>query len=96
MKIAVVGSKNLKLDISKYIPEETSTIISGGARGIDSLAEIYADNTNIPKLIIKPEYDKYGKAAPLKRNRAVTDCCAVLNRCPSGLLRGSSLEIGGI
>ena len=46
-----------------YIPNETTEIISGGAKGIDTLAEKYADENNIPKLIIKPEYAKYGKSA---------------------------------
>ena len=44
MKIAVVGSRTIKdIDISPYIPQETELIISGGAQGVDMLAEEYAD-----------------------------------------------------
>ena len=43
-------------------------LISGGARGVDSLAEELADRFSIPKLIIRPNYDKYGRRAPLVRD----------------------------
>jgi predicted Rossmann fold nucleotide-binding protein DprA/Smf involved in DNA uptake len=71
MKIAIIGSRNLNIDISGYIPGGASLIVSGGARGIDALAEAYADTMNIQKLIIKPEYEKYGRAAPIKRNEVI-------------------------
>lgn len=39
MKIAVIGSRNLKVEnLEKYIPESTTEIVSGGARGIDTCA----------------------------------------------------------
>ena len=71
MKIVVIGSRVLNVDISKYIPALTTEITSGGAKGIDTLAEKYADENNIPKLIIKPEYTKYEKSAPLQRNKII-------------------------
>jgi predicted Rossmann fold nucleotide-binding protein DprA/Smf involved in DNA uptake len=48
-------------------------IISGGASGIDSIAEEYADKHRISKLILYPKYAVYGKAAPLKRNEIMVD-----------------------
>ncbi|MGN0494185.1 MAG: hypothetical protein ACI4F7_11100 [Acutalibacteraceae bacterium] len=69
MKIAIVGSRNLYVnDFEKYLPEETTEIVSGGAKGIDSSAANYAVLHNIKLTEILPEYNKYGKAAPLKRN----------------------------
>ena len=73
MKVAVVGSRHLELDIERYIPKEISMLVSGGAKGIDTLAEKYADKNNIPKLIIKPEYEKYGKSATLRRNKTIVE-----------------------
>ena len=36
MKVAVIGSRNLVVgDLSKYLPEGTDEIVSGGAKGID-------------------------------------------------------------
>ena len=62
MKVAIIGSRSLiNVEISKYIPENVTEIISGGAIGIDTLAEEVADKRRISKSIIRPEYDKYGK-----------------------------------
>jgi hypothetical protein len=56
-----------------HLPKSTTLIITGGAKGIDELAENYADEKHIPKLIIRPEYNKYGKAAPLIRTKAIIE-----------------------
>lgn len=72
MKVAVIGQRNLFVeDFSKYLPAETTEIISGGAKGIDSCIEIYAAKNNIKVTVIKPEYEKYGKSAPLQRNMVI-------------------------
>lgn len=43
MKLLIAGSRSITdIDISEYIPADTSLIIYGGANGIDSLAEEYA------------------------------------------------------
>lgn len=74
MKLLIVGSRSIKnFDISPYVPTETEIIISGGAEGVDSLAEEYADKHRISKLILRPRYDIYGKAAPLKRNEEMVE-----------------------
>lgn len=74
MKLLVVGSRNIKdFDLKPYIMPEVDTIISGGASGVDSLAEQYADLHRISKYIIRPRYDLYGRAAPLKRNDQMVD-----------------------
>lgn len=44
MKLLIVGSRSIKeFDLSPHISEETEVILSGGAMGIDRLAEEYAD-----------------------------------------------------
>lgn len=69
MKLLVVGSRSIgEFDLSPYIAAEVDTIISGGAGGIDHLAERYADRHRLSKYILRPRYDLYGRAAPLKRN----------------------------
>ena len=74
MKLMIVGSRSITdFDLSPYIPEDVDTVISGGAGGIDSLAEQYADLHRLSKYIIRPRYDLYGRAAPLKRNEQVVD-----------------------
>lgn len=69
MKTAVIGSRGIEInDIGKYIPEDTSEIISGGAKGIDTCAKKYAIEKGIKLTEFLPEYDKYGKGAPIVRN----------------------------
>ncbi len=70
MKVAVVGSRNLSVrDLGAYLPSETTEIISGGARGVDTSAREYANAHGIPLTEILPDYKKYpGRIAPLKRN----------------------------
>ncbi len=73
MKVAVVGSRNLVVLLSECIPAGTTEILSGGARGVDTCARIYAEENGIPYREFPPEYDKYGKKAPLKRNDLLID-----------------------
>ena len=74
MKLLIVGSRSItSFNLSQYIPEGVDTIISGGADGIDSLAEQYADLHRLSKYIVRPRYDLYGRAAPLKRNEQMVD-----------------------
>ncbi|MBR6562911.1 MAG: hypothetical protein IKK70_03120 [Clostridia bacterium] len=74
MKVAIIGSRGItNADIGKYIPPDTTLIISGGARGVDTLAERYADEHGIEKLILLPQYELYGKNAPLIRNKAIVE-----------------------
>ena len=74
MKLLIAGSRSIEnFDLTNYIPPETDLIISGGAKGIDEIAENFADQHKISKLIIYPRYDIYGKAAPLKRNETMVN-----------------------
>ena len=74
MKIAIIGSRNLKVEnLEKYLPKDVSEIVSGGARGIDTSAKEYAVKNNIKLTEFLPEYDKYSRIAPLKRNDLIID-----------------------
>lgn len=74
MKVAVVGSRGLQVNnLEDYLPAETELIITGGARGVDSSARLYAQEHGIELLEILPDYRRYRRAAPLKRNIAIID-----------------------
>jgi predicted Rossmann fold nucleotide-binding protein DprA/Smf involved in DNA uptake len=74
MKLLIAGSRGIsEFDLAPYIPEETDEIISGGANGIDTLAEKYADEHRISKHIIRPKYHLYKRAAPIKRNKEMVE-----------------------
>lgn len=69
MKLAIIGSRNLlKIEIKKYIPKETTEIVSGGARGVDTLAKEFAIKNKLLLTEFLPKYNIYGRTAPLKRN----------------------------
>lgn len=69
MKLLIAGSREITdFDLSKHIESDVDVILSGGAKGIDALAEEYADKKRLSKIIIRPKYELYGKGAPLKRN----------------------------
>ena len=43
MKVAVIGSRSLTINnLGQYLPEETTEIVSGGAKGVDTFAREYA------------------------------------------------------
>ena len=74
MKVAVIGSRSLEVrDLGKYLPPETTEIVSGGARGIDQCARRYALSHGIKLTEFLPDYDTYGRSAPLRRNIQIID-----------------------
>ena len=69
MKLLISGSRGITdFDLAPYIPKNTDTIICGGAKGVDQIAEAYADRMHLAKMIVRPQYERFGRAAPLKRN----------------------------
>jgi len=69
MKVAIIGSRGLTVpDLEKYLPPQTTEIISGGARGVDTSARQHALAYGINFTEFLPQYHKYGIRAPIKRN----------------------------
>ena len=90
MKLLIAGSRSIKdFDFTPYIPENVTEIISGGANGIDTLAEKYADKHKLSKHILRPEYSKYGKAAPILRNHVMVDLADAVLIIWDGRSRGT-------
>ena len=94
MKLLIVGSRTITdFDISSFIPENVDLIITGGADGIDTLAEQYADKMKISKLILRPKYSVYRRNAPLKRNDFMVDICDEILAFWDGLSKGTKHTI---
>ena len=73
MKVAVVGSRSiLTTDISMYI-SDGDEIVSGGAVGVDSCAAEYAKKNGLKLTVFLPQYERYGRAAPIVRNKKIVD-----------------------
>ena len=73
MKIAIVGSRSVTVEnIGAYIAD-AEEIVSGGAVGVDRCAAEYARRSGIKLTEFLPEYDRYGRAAPIVRNKQIVD-----------------------
>jgi hypothetical protein len=68
MKIAIIGSRSLRPDISKHLPAGCAEIITGGAKGVDTCAAEYAKKQGIKLTVFRPNYQRYGRGAPHRRN----------------------------
>ena len=89
MKIAIIGSRTIvTADIGKYV-NSSDEIVSGGARGVDSLAEEYAKKNNINLTVFLPEYEKYGRGAPIVRNRQIIEYADEVIAFWDGVSRGT-------
>ena len=73
MKIAVVGSRNISsINLKEYVGDGDE-IVSGGAKGVDTCAAEYARKNGIKLYEFLPDYEKYGRAAPIVRNKQIVD-----------------------
>lgn len=75
-KIAVVGSREypLRSAVEEFVGRLnplTNVLISGGARGVDQWAAEAARERNIRVVEYRPNYKKYGRGAPLRRNTEI-------------------------
>lgn len=94
MKLLIIGSRSIvDFDLEGHVPEDVELIISGGARGMDTVAEIYADRHGIPKHIIRPQYERYGRGAPLRRNEEMVDLCDAVLAVWDGESRGTKYTL---
>lgn len=74
MKLAIVGSRKLNVEnIGDHIPSGASEIVSGGAKGIDTLAAQYAREKGISLTEFLPDYARYGRGAPIVRNKQIVE-----------------------
>jgi len=102
MKLAIVGSRDItnypffkqKVDsILESMDSPIDVIVSGGAQGVDSMAERYAKEKNIPTQIFKPDWAKFGKAAGPIRNRTIVENSDMIIAFPIEGSRGTQSTI---
>ena len=94
MKVAVIGSRNLEVnDLDNYLPEQTTEIVSGGAKGIDTCAKKFALENNLKLTEFLPKYELFKKAAPLKRNIEIIEYADIVLAFWDGKSRGTKFVI---
>lgn len=94
MRIAVIGSRSYNdYELMKRTLDEykgiVSLIVSGGARGADSLGEKWANENNVEKLIFLPDWNKHGKAAGFIRNKDIIENSDLVIGFWDGLSKGT-------
>lgn len=75
MRVIIAGSRSVK-DYATLlkaiddvgIADEIEEIVSGGALGVDTLAEEYAEREGIPLRVFYPDWKRFGRAAGPIRN----------------------------
>ena len=98
MRLAIVGSRtfndyDLLLSTMSLFFEahnQFGTLISGGAKGADSLGEKWARYWGIEIVRYPPEWDKYGKAAGFFRNQQIVGSCDMVLAFWDGKSRGTA------
>ena len=91
MKLLIAGSRSIQdFDLSPYISADVDLIIAGGAIGVDTLAEAYADAHRLSKLILRPQYARYGRGAPIKRNQQMVELADEVLLIWDGVSRGTA------
>ena len=97
MKLAIVGTRNPgvtyqeweKLLLNKINPEEIQMVISGGAKGVDSFAKLFAVRHHKPYMEFAPQYNVYGRYATLKRNTQIVKEPTTVIAFPSAESKGT-------
>lgn len=102
LKIGVVGSRGfndyklLKDTLDEYL-DRVFVIVSGGAKGADSLGERWAKENNVKTLIIRPEWrdseGNYVPSAGFDRNEDIVDNSDIIIAFWDGLSRGTENTI---
>ena len=94
MRVAVIGSRGLTVGrLEDYLPMDTTEIVSGGARGVDACARDYALRHGLKLTEYLPEYNRYGRAAPLKRNITIIENADLVLAFWDGVSRGTKYVI---
>ena len=101
VKMAIVGSRNTgTVDFSLVMDELRQRmknpiieVISGGAKGYDTMAAAWARLRGIAVTELRPDYQKHGRAATFIRNRAIVDSADIVVAFWDGKSRGTKYTI---
>jgi hypothetical protein len=100
VKIAIVGSRKYApmKDVRNFVKalkknDEEYVIVSGGAHGVDRVAEEEAREQGIPVEIYIPNWQAHGKAAGPMRNKKIVDAADAVYAFWDGESRGTKSSI---
>lgn len=91
MKTIIAGGRDYRGPIE--VPWEVSVVVSGKARGADSLGEQWAKSNGIPVEEYPADWDAYGKRAGFMRNSDMANNAEALVAYWDGKSRGTKSMI---
>lgn len=94
MRTIISGSRTitdagLLYRVMERCPWEPTTILSGGARGVDKLGEEWAREWGIPLEVYPANWEKYGKTAGFIRNSQMASKARALVAIKTGVSNGT-------
>jgi len=99
MNIAIVGSRDFTDKdlfwsvLEKYKLSRCDCIVSGGARGADSLARWYAHTKAIKLKEFLPDWKRYGRGAGFIRNKQIIEAADIVIAFWDGKSKGTKNSI---
>lgn len=97
VRLAVVGSRDFPYPwlVDAYLSyKRFDELVSGGARGVDSLAQEYAGMNHIPFREFPADWDTHGKAAGFIRNAEIVEYATDVVAFHYGDSKGTAHTIG--
>lgn len=99
MNLGIVGSRNfgywklMEQYVLRYILDGCTTIVTGDARGADTIAVRLAQYHGLDVIVHKADWDLHGKRAGPIRNQKIVDDSDALLAFPSKNGRGTQITI---
>lgn len=96
MKLAIIGSRTI-IDKEKifleleeiYKTKKIDLVVSGGAKGPDSIGEYWAKEKGIPVKVFLPDWVNLGKSAGMIRNKDIIQECDMVIAFWDGKSKGT-------
>lgn len=100
IRLAIIGSRGItdkdfifqKLN-EIFLEKKPTEVVSGGAKGPDTIGVEWANSLHIPTKVFKPDWEKYGKRAGMLRNTTIVENCDHLIAFWDGESRGTQDSI---
>lgn len=95
MRVAIIGSRNFQdlrqvvVYVYDHLVPGRDVIITGGAQGVDETAAEAGRRHGCAVVVHEPDYKRYGRGAPLVRNKLIVSDCDQMIAFWDGKSRGT-------
>jgi hypothetical protein len=99
MKLIIAGSRNVYPEwqlidaLAMQFDLGITEVVSGGAKGVDTAAERFAEAAKLPFKLFPADWDKYGKGAGFIRNEQMAKYADALLAVWDGFSRGTNTYV---